>query len=145
VKICRSCKKPIQLTPTGMKFFCSRECRDEYRKTYYRNHKRVQRLKYPVHNSSGYGNTYLPDVHSVTPEKSSTYEAENQGLGPFEGMSWEDLKIAKECCNFEAKKREGYCITLHEPYHAFKVKCVECLLFQALKDYQLKNSPFKRQ
>jgi hypothetical protein len=132
MRTCKHCKQPIHYSLSGLKSFCSHTCRKEYRQDYYRNHKRIQRQNNHVHNSGGYVDINMPNVHNLDGIKSRFCEGQNQGHGLFEDMKPKDLSIAKECCNFEMKKKEGYCITMHEPYFCFKVGCVECPLFSLL-------------
>jgi len=140
MRTCKHCKQPIQYTLSGLRSFCSDRCRQEYRRNYVREKVKTHRIaQNHVNNTSGYGNTYLVDVNNTEQVKSTVCKGQKQGHGLSEDMKPEDLKIAQECCNFEAKKKEGYCITLCEPYRTFRSRCTECFLFQALKDYQLRR------
>jgi endogenous inhibitor of DNA gyrase (YacG/DUF329 family) len=142
MRTCKHCKQPIEYTLSGLRSFCSDQCRQEHAREMARDRKRRQRFKMAQNDvtiSDGYGNTNMPDVTILEQVKSTVCKGQKQGHGLFEDMKPEDLKIAQECCNFETRKKEGYCITLCEPYRTFRSRCTECFLFQALKDYQLRR------
>jgi len=46
--------------------------------------------------------------------------------------SKENYLIARRCCNFSVKQREGYCITFYRPYYLFQKPCQECGIFKLL-------------
>ena len=125
MKACKNCGELIPENNYGLRRFCSRECKIAYRKEYLKQKKQQERQRKNVNNTDGYVNTYctmstIPDgLEQITDTKTT--------LNP------EDLKVAKECCNYEMKKLTGYCITLHEPYYGFKKDCKDCFIFHCLK------------
>lgn len=146
---CKHCKKDILYALSGLRAFCSEACRKEYRRAYKANHERQRRTAYErVDKKGGYDNTYPADVDKSEPLSKPLYEDENRGHGLFEpseqknaskalkidydsfgGKDWYELAKA-QCCNFEVRAKEGYCITLYEPYYLFKAKCSDCHLFK---------------
>ncbi|MFN3481024.1 MAG: hypothetical protein ACK415_11675 [Thermodesulfovibrionales bacterium] len=135
---CRHCSKEILISQYGLRHFCSESCKQEYRRKYLAMAKRQQRTveaQNRVNSKGGYVNTYPPDVNNINPHEKPVCEGENQGHGldydSFGGKQWYELAKSK-CCNFEARKTEGYCVTLFEPYYRFHRKCSECRLGMAL-------------
>jgi len=122
MKTCKLCGKPIPVKNYGLRNFCSTACKIAYRKEYLRQKKQ----QYKQGNNKGscvntYSNTgTIPD---------GFYEA----IDTKTTLNPEDLRIAKECCNYEMKQVVEYCITLHEPYYAFKTECKDCFIFHCLK------------
>jgi len=122
MRTCKNCGKPIPTRNYGLRNFCSTACKIAYRKEYLKQKKQ----QYKKGNNTGsYINTYsntgtIPD---------GFYEA----IDTKTTLNPEDLRIAKECCNYEMKQRAGYCITLYEPYYGFKTECKDCYIFHCLK------------
>jgi hypothetical protein len=124
---CKQCGKPIFLILTGLRSYCSKECQKEHRKTYQR-----QWVRTKVKN--GYGNTSDATFDSVTTQNKKKFYYEkvpSEILESYGGDQWY-LLAKKHCCNFEVREKEGYCVTLAEPYQTFKLKCSECNLGKAL-------------
>jgi len=122
MRTCKQCGKPIPVKNYGLRSFCSTACKIAYRREYLRQKKQ----QYKKGNNTGsYVNTY-PNTGTIP---DGFYEAidTNSALNP------EDLKIAKQCCNYEMKKIVGYCITLYEPYYGFRTECKDCFIFHCLK------------
>ena len=122
MKACKNCGKLIPENNYGLRNFCSRECKIAYRKEYLKQKKQQYRER---NNTGSYVNTY-PNTGTIP---DGFYEATDTKTT----LNPEDLKIAKECCNYEMKQKVGYCITLHEPYYGFKTECKDCYIFHALK------------
>lgn len=144
---CKNCGKEIMVSLYGLRGFCSKKCRDEYRKTYYRLNKRKQRSKInykAVHNNGGYVNTNLSDVHNINQELSTTSGIDKNRF-EIEFGNKENYQIAKQCCNFEIKQKEGYCMILYEPYYAFMKPCKNCFLLEFLKADMMKKQALKKQ
>ena len=125
MRTCKLCGRLIPVRNYGLRNFCSTDCRIAHRREYLRQKKQQERQKENVNNTGSYDNTYstmstIPDGFYETIDTKIT-------LNP------EDLRIAKECCNFEMKQKSGYCITLYEPYYGFKTECKDCYLFHCLK------------
>ena len=125
MRTCKLCGSLIPVRNYGLRRFCSTVCKAIYRREYLKQKKQQERQKTNVNNISSYDNTYstmstIPDgLEQITDTKTT--------LNP------EDLRIVKECCNYEMKKLNGYCITLHEPYYGFKKDCKDCFIFHCLK------------
>jgi hypothetical protein len=125
MRTCKLCGSLIPVRNYGLRRFCSTVCKAIYRREYLKQKKQQERQKTNVNNISSYDNTYstmstIPDgLEQITDTKTT--------------LSPEDLRIAKECCNYEMKQRAGYCITLYEPYYGFKTDCKDCFIFHCLK------------
>ncbi len=144
---CKNCGKEILIAQFGLRNFCSKQCRDEHRKTYFRLNKRKQRSKInfkDVHTKGGYININPSDVHNINQEKSTTSETQKSRF-EIEFGNQENYQIAKQCCNFETKQKERYCVTLHEPYYAFRKPCKECYLFEFLKADMMRQQALRKQ
>jgi hypothetical protein len=122
MKTCKQCGKLLPERNFGLRNFCSTACRIAYRKEYLRQKKKEYRKG---SNKGSYYNTY------------SNTRTIPDGLGQSTDtkirLNPEDLRIAKQCCNYEMKQVVGYCITLHEPYYGFKTECKDCFIFHCLK------------
>ena len=144
MRVCKLCGKPIPVKNYGLRNFCSTACKIAYRKEYLRQKKQ----QYKQGNNKGscvntYSNTgTIPDGFYEAIDTKTTrneiissrntftfYEATDTKTT----LNPEDLRIAKECCNYEMKQVVEYCITLHEPYYAFKTECKDCFIFHCLK------------
>jgi len=125
MRTCKLCGKPIPENNFGLRSFCSTACKIAYRKQYLKQKKQQERQKKNVNNTDGYINTY-PNTGTIP---DGFYKA----IDTKTTLNPEDLRIAKECCNYEMKQRAGYCITLHEPYYGFKTECKDCFIFHCLK------------
>jgi hypothetical protein len=79
--------------------------------------KRIVRQNKAIHKEGGYVGINCR-LSNTKPLSSNQHEN-------FGGFGWYQL-IKNHCCNFDAKQREGYCITLSEPYQTFNVKCSDC-------------------
>jgi hypothetical protein len=125
---CKHCLQPITDSVSGIRNFCSRSCRDEYRRAY--------KTLWKSRLLKGTTQTSNPrEVDSVTAGKQSISEDEIRAsetlYESYGGRKW--YSIAKShCCNFQIRESEGYCITLAEPYQAFKSKCSQCDLGMGL-------------
>ena len=122
MRTCKQCGRPIPVRNYGLRKFCSNSCKAIYRREYLKQKKK----QYKQGNNKGsYINTY-PNTGTIP---DGFYEA----IDTKTTLNPEDLKIAKECCNYEMKQRAGYCITLYEPYYGFKTECKDCYIFRCLK------------
>ena len=130
MKICKYCKKPILTSISGIRDFCSQTCKVNYLRKIKRDWIKKQRS---VEKNNSYNNINCQNVEKSKQVKSTLSESQKQRLETKEELSQEELKIAKECCNYEIKQKVGYCIPLYEPYYVFKISCRNCKLFQALK------------
>ena len=130
MKICKYCKKPILVSMSGIRDFCSQTCKVNYLRKIKRDWIKKQRS---VEKNNSYNNINCQNVEKSKQVKSTLSESQKQRLETKEELSQEELKIAKECCNYEIKQKVGYCIPLYEPYYVFKISCRNCKLFQALK------------
>jgi endogenous inhibitor of DNA gyrase (YacG/DUF329 family) len=125
MRACKQCNKPIPVKSYGLRRFCSTVCKAIYRREYLKQKKQQERQKNNVNNTDGYDNTY--STMSTIPDGLEQITDTKITLNP------EDLRVAKECCNYEMKQVVGYCITLHEPYYGFKTDCKDCFIFHCLK------------
>jgi hypothetical protein len=111
---CKHCNTEILYKTFGLKDFCSTGCRKEYRRIYQAKAKRKSRqiektmsTSYPLDVNKS--NPYVSIVREGGESMSETlYE-------DFGGKSWYSL-AKRDCCNFEVREQEGYCVTLAEPY-----------------------------
>jgi|YNPMSStandDraft_2_1061718.scaffolds.fasta_scaffold00223_19 hypothetical protein len=115
---CKNCGSFLVETKFKIKDFCSLKCKKEYKTKCSRKSKSFV--------TSG-------RLHI----KSNGNGKDENKFGEFDNE--EDLKIAKTCCNFENKQKNGYCVTLCEPYFRFTKPCLECGVFYVLsKKYKEK-------
>ena len=145
MKTCKYCKKPILVSMSGIRNFCSKECKTLYRKEYLKQKKQQKRQNKAVNKNDGYVDTYpicYHDSKGITTHEKGKNDPEN---AMSETLSGEELKIAKSCCNYEMKQKFGYCITLYEPYYAFRIPCKNCKIFQSLKQHIEKIRERKKQ
>lgn len=121
---CKNCGKEVMLSLYRLRSFCSDSCRTEFRKKHLKGKKmpprRTVMAQDRLNNKGGYVNTY---PQGISGDQKIDYTE-------YGGLEWYEL--AKECCNFEVRKNEGYCVTLHEPYFKFRKRCCDCLLGKAL-------------
>ena len=132
MKTCKYCKKPILTSISGIRDFCSKSCKNEYRKSYLKQKKQQNKAG---NKNNGHVDTYPKCYHDskgITTHEKGKNDPKN---AMSETLSDEELKIAKSCCNYEMKQKVGYCITLYEPYYPFRIPCRNCKLFQALKQH----------
>lgn len=140
---CKHCKKDVEIPLVGLRSFCSRDCRKAHRLAYRADWMKKKRC---VNKRNGYKDTDSRNVNNTNPCQKPICQGQNDGLRlpednfeRFGGKQWYDL-AKKECCNFEVKEREDYCITLSEPYQSYKAKCSECeLMHHLLADFKRKN------
>ena len=127
--ICKHCSTEVSYT-VGLRDFCSPECRDEYRRIYLRfkaqKRRESEKMKECIDPSKIYKTN--PCVSTIYDMQHDESEKIYEGFGK---KAWYSL-AKKECCNFEVRVKEGYCVTLSEPYQGFKCKCSDCSLGQAL-------------
>ena len=142
MKTCKYCKKPILTSISGIRDFCSQTCKVNYLRKIKRDWIKRQRS---VEKFSGYYNTNCQNVEKSKQVKSTLSESQKQRLETKEELSQEELKIAKECCNYEIKQKVGYCITLCQPYYTFRILCKNCKIFQSLKQHIEKIRERKKQ
>jgi hypothetical protein len=136
---CKNCNQDILISTFGLRHFCGVECKNEHRRKYLKNKKRSERNKKTyistscddVNNRGGYVSINPPDVNISNPCVSTVCKDENCSPRPlnthddFGGLKW--YQMAKTyCSNFEGKLKEGFCISLSEPYQTFKAKCSAC-------------------
>jgi endogenous inhibitor of DNA gyrase (YacG/DUF329 family) len=125
MRTCKLCGSLIPVRNYGLRKFCSNSCKAIYRREYLKQKKQQERQKNNVNNTGSYDNTY--STMSTIPDGLEQITDTKMTLNP------EELRVAKECCNFEMKQKSGYCITLYEPYYGFKTECKDCYLFHCLK------------
>ncbi|ACI21371.1 hypothetical protein [Thermodesulfovibrio yellowstonii] len=136
MKKCKNCQK--EFYPTyNLKNFCSLKCQKEYRKNYMKT--LMQQKRNSVSKIHRYVNT-----HDNTFESLKGFKKTSKGDFETEYGSHENYQIAKTCCNWETKQKEGYCITLYEPYFLFRKPCRECHILDALKFYDIKKKAEKK-
>jgi len=140
MKTCKYCGKPILVSMSGLRDFCSQTCKVNYLRKIKRDWIKKQRS---VEKNNSYNNINCQNVEKSKQVKSTLSESQKQGLETKEELSQEELKITKSCCNYETKQKVGYCITLYEPYYTFKVPCRNCKLFQALEQQHWKRTEKK--
>jgi len=130
---CKQCEKEIETSLFGLKDFCSYECIKAHRLAYKASWQREKRV---VDSGGGYVGINSSNVDIVNPHEKPIYKGENEGLRPpedeFESYGGKEYyRLAqKHCCNLGIREREGYCVSLAEPYRAFRVKCSECNLMR---------------
>jgi hypothetical protein len=131
---CKYCHKNIEITLSGLRSFCSYECRKAHRRAYMADLMKSQRT---VSKRGGYTNMDSADVSKSNPCHEPICEGQNDGLRlsedyleKFGGKSWYHL-AKKHCCNFEVREKEGYCVMLFTQQR-FKGKCCDCELGKAL-------------
>ncbi|OGW53660.1 MAG: hypothetical protein A2Y81_12480 [Nitrospirae bacterium RBG_13_43_8] len=139
---CRHCRKPILIALFGLRHFCSEECKKAHRKAYMAN---LMKAKRSVSNRGGYIDINSSNVSNTEPHEKPIGEDKNEGHGlsrdnfdSYGGKDWYQL-VKKHCCNFEAKQREGHCVTLAEPIERITVPCKDCTLGNILKADVIKN------
>ena len=142
MKTCKYCKKPILVSISGIRDFCSQTCKVNYLRKIKRGWIKKQRS---VEKNNSYNNINCQNVEKSKQVKSTLSESQKQRLETKEELSQEELKIAKECCNYEIKQKVGYCITLCQPYYAFRIPCKNCKIFQSLKQHIEKIRERKKQ
>ena len=125
---CKNCKKEIEIQISGLKHFCSYDCKKAYRQAY--KAKWIKQKRH-VDTGGGYIDINLPLVDSANPLFSSLPEGKNGSPRHFNyerfgGLKWYQF-IKNNCCNFDVKQKENYCVTLAEPYQTFRATCSECL------------------
>jgi hypothetical protein len=136
---CKQCKNEIQLSLSGLRKFCSEKCKKAYRKAYMAN---LMHSKRAVSIRGGYLSMDSQNVSNTNPYQKPICKAQNGSLGlsedNFDGFGGKEgyLLSKKLCCNFEVKEKEGYCLSLTEPYNTFRTKCIDCMLLKALQQKQ---------
>lgn len=133
---CKNCNGIVVDTLFGLKNFCTTRCRNEYRRKYLASKKREERerIRKPqdaVNNKGGYVGINLQLVNNTEQELSTLQESKKLDFETEFGTK-ETYLIAKECCNFPTKAKDGYCVTLHEPYFLFKTPCRDCGILKAI-------------
>ncbi|MDI6864627.1 hypothetical protein [Thermodesulfovibrio yellowstonii] len=136
MKKCKNCGREFYPS-TGFKNFCSKNCRKQYRQNY------MKTLMQQKRNSVSKIHRYV-DTHDNTFESLKGFKKTSKGNFETEYSSQENYQLAKQCCNWETKQKEGYCITFQEPYFLFKKPCKECHIFETLKFYDIKKSAEKK-
>ncbi|MEJ5228333.1 hypothetical protein [Thermodesulfovibrio sp.] len=136
MKKCKNCGKSF-IPLYSLKNFCSTHCRKDYRKNY------MKTLMQQKRNSVSKIHRYV-DTHDNTFESLKGFKKTSKGNFETEYSSQENYQLAKQCCNWETKQKEGYCITFHEPYFLFKKPCRECHILEALKFYDMKKKTEKK-
>jgi hypothetical protein len=126
---CKHCNKEIINKEYGLRDFHP-ECKKEYRRIYQAQAKRKSRqmknmtsTSYPVE-----VNRANPCVSTICDKQNEESETLYNELG---GKVWYSF-AKRECCNFDVRVKEGYCVTLSEPYQGFSCKCSNCPIGQAL-------------
>ena len=123
---CKHCNKEIINKEYGLRDFHP-ECKKEYRRIYSRFKALKRRKMKDCINPS--------KVDKSAPTESTIYDMKNDEseiiyneLGGKASYSF----AKRECCNFDVRVKEGYCVTLSEPYQGFSCKCSNCPIGQAL-------------
>ena len=133
---CKHCHQEMLYAEFGLRDFCSPECRDEHRRVYLRFKALKRRKMKDCINPS--------KVDNATPTESTIYDIKNSEsetlYNELGGKAWYSL-AKRECCNFKDRIKEGYCVTLFEPYCKFRWKCSDCPLGKAsmLKEKETKK------
>ena len=130
---CKHCQKELQQTLSGLKDFCSYECKKAYRLAYKASWIKSKRN---VDRKGGYASINSQNVDTANPYQKPLCEGKNDSLrlseDNFEGFGGREwYQIAKKhCCNFEMREKEGYCVTLTDPIQTFRTQCRNCSLMQ---------------
>jgi|GEM_PF-760114 len=148
-KLCKFCGKPIYAVIGGCRDFCSKECRDNYRKKYVKEKVKIHRQKTCKQNGMDNSikvenvNKTEVDITTKTDTKKSSSNSFKNNIKNSENLTVEEFAIASKCCNYEFKEKAHYCVTLSAPYEAFEIDCRDCYYFSLLKKaYQ--NKKFKK-
>jgi len=127
---CKQCHTEILNKEFGLRGFCSSECKEEFRRNYLRFIAQERRINEKMKVS-----TDPSKVYKSPPTESTIYDTQNDEsvtlFDSYGGKDWYTLAKGY-CCNFDVRLKEGYCITLAEPYQVFRFKCNKCSLGQAL-------------
>jgi hypothetical protein len=87
------------------------------------------------------------DVNKSNPHESRIHKCENDGsetsYEDYGGKIWYSM-AKSQCCNFSGRGRDGYCMTLAEPYKTFRCKCNECSLGKDLLLDMTKNKKSRK-
>lgn len=125
---CKNCNKEFYPSH-NLKNFCSFSCRKQYRKNYKRLKEQQRRANLKsVDKIHRYVNTCFN-----TSEPQNGFKQTTRVNFEVEYGSQENYQLARTCCNWEMKQKEGYCITFHEPYFRFVKPCKECHILEILK------------
>ena len=136
---CKHCNTEIINKKYGLRDFCSPECRDNYRRIYQAQAKRKSRQ---IRNTTSTSSSV--EVNNAKAYISTTCDIQNSEsetlYNELGGKAWYSL-AKRECCNFKDRIKEGYCVTLSEPYCKFRWKCSDCPLGKAsmLKEKETKK------
>lgn len=127
---CKTCGKVDFEKIFGLRDFCSPECKDEFRRNYLRLKAQERR-----NNEKMKVSTDPSKIYKSNPYKSRVPEVSNSMsvnfFDDFGGKDWCSLS-KRDCCNFDVRLNEGYCITLAEPYYLYICKCNVCPLGRGL-------------
>jgi len=127
---CKTCGKEDFDKIFGLRDFCSPECQKEFRRVYLRLKAQERR-----NNEKMKVSTDPSKIYKSQPTESTIYNRQNDEsvtlFDSYGGKDWYTL-AKRDCCNFDVRLNEGYCITLAEPYQVFRFKCNNCSLGQAL-------------
>jgi len=80
MKTCKYCKKPILTSISGIRDFCSKSCKNEYRKSYLKQKKQQERQNKAVNKNDGYVDTYpicYHDSKGITAHEKGKNNPEN--------------------------------------------------------------------
>ena len=133
---CKHCNTEIINKEYGLRDFCSPECRNEHRRIYLRFKALKRRKTKDCINPSKVDNA-TPTESTIHDIKNSESEKIYDELG---GKAWYSL-AKRDCCNFEIRVKEGYCVALSEPFQGFSCKCSDCPIGQA---FMLKEKEAKK-
>jgi len=139
MKHCKHCGNPIKPTLTGLKDFCSADCKKAYRLAYQADWIKKKR---GVDKKGGYGNMDSQNVDSANSHEKPICEAKKGGLGLGEGnftLKMGETIAKKYCPEFKRKIREGYCIRDSMPH---EIQCSACITGK-LRDIKGNNLDFK--
>ncbi|MDQ7786771.1 MAG: hypothetical protein RDU01_04115 [Thermodesulfovibrionales bacterium] len=127
---CKQCNKEDIDKKYGLRDFHSLKCRKDYRRNYLRLKAQERR-----NNEKMKVSTDPSKIYKSQPTESTIYNRQNDEsvnfFDSYGGKDWYTL-AKRDCCNFDIRLKEGYCLTLAEPYQGFRFKCNNCSLGQAL-------------
>jgi hypothetical protein len=118
---CKQCNKEILNKELGLRDFCSTECRGDFRRAYFRfkTQKRRNNEKMKINIDPSEVNKSNPDESTIPGGSESMSETLYESFG---GRTWYSL-AKRDCCNFDVRAKESYCVELFEPRKTFRSKC----------------------
>jgi len=145
-KYCKYCGKIFYASV--YRNFCSLECKENYQREYEKEKKRKQRNTVKTTENTC---PQIQEYNSINDENVPKNNGVSKPLLETKKSSLDDnltkaeLKIAKECCNWEFKQKAGYCVSLSAPYEAFETSCKDCHYFDLFRrDYETNRRAVNR-